>query len=136
MNSCFINGFLMTMLRKSCHPTYLGYWSHIKQRCSSFCLELKYTKQKPHFLLCDFLCPRATDFLPNTYVSSLILLERFLLIWTVDSGLHWRECLESLEDKTVFSRLSGDSSPSYWSREDLEIEISLPISVSLYWEAV
>lgn len=78
VNSWLISGVLMSMLRKSCHSTYLGSWSHIKQSCSSFWLGLKYTKQNPPSLLCEFLCPRATDFLPNNYyVPSLIVLDLF-----------------------------------------------------------
>lgn len=59
VNSWFINGFLTSSLGRSCHSTYLGFWSHIRQ---GFWLGWKYTEQKPHCLFCDFLCPRATDF--------------------------------------------------------------------------
>lgn len=137
VNSWLISGFLMSMLRKSCHSTCLGSWSHIKQSCSSFWLGLKYTKQKPPSLLCEFLCPRATDFLPNNYyVPSLILLERFILIWIMESEeFYWRECLESsLEDTTVFSRLSGDRVLGIAIYPERILKCLLPISVSLYWK--
>lgn len=75
MNSSFISGKSWRVL-PSCLP---GLLKPHRQGCSSFLLGLKYTKQNPHSLLYDFLCPRAADvlFLPSIYVPSLILLDFF-----------------------------------------------------------
>lgn len=93
VNSWFINGFLTSLLGKCCHSTYIrqGFW-----------LGWKYTRQKPHCLLCDFLCPRGTDFsLSAEHLCSISDTVRFLFNlncgirripvgWTSETFSSWR----------------------------------------------